>query len=78
MQQDGIRENIAKMYGDYEHKRYFYIVLEFIQGETLEKLYNGTPPDEAEWITFWKDFAAIFGPLSRIHGLTHDDKKLRA
>jgi serine/threonine protein kinase len=75
---EDILPNIVAFYGDYRYQGTLNLVLEFVEGVTLETLYNEPQPEPTEMLSFWKSFADVFNPLSRIHAIKQGGRVLTA
>lgn len=78
MRQEAILDNIVAAYGSYNYMQMDYLVLDYIDGGTLEDLFGKDPPQPAQWLQFWKSLAQAFNPLMRIHSLVDNGVALRA
>lgn len=78
MGQAAILDNLVTAYGSYSHMKREYLVLDYIDGGTLEELFVEAPPQPTQWLQFWKSLAGAFNPLKRIHSLEHNGQLLHA
>jgi serine/threonine protein kinase len=69
MQHEDIRPNIVELHGHFQHGDNLNLILEYIDGGTLEKLYKSDPPSAAQMLDFWTNFSKLFIPVFRMHEL---------
>jgi serine/threonine protein kinase len=70
MRQEAIRPNILELHGHFQHGDDLNLVLEYIDGGTLEEFYRDTsPPSAAQMLEFWTNFSQLFNPVFRMHAL---------
>ncbi|KAH8726019.1 kinase-like domain-containing protein [Phaeosphaeriaceae sp. PMI808] len=86
MRQPDVLPHIVTLHGHFEQHDTFNLVLEYVNGGTLETLFeNGERPQSpTEILIFWSSFVKLFNPLYRMHelyicgrkwGATHQDIK---
>jgi serine/threonine protein kinase len=78
MKKEEILRNIVHMYGYFQHKEKLHLVLEHVEGGTLEELYAQRPPNATQMQEFWRNFAGLFYVLWRLHDLEIDGEKYAA
>jgi serine/threonine protein kinase len=78
MGQRAILKNLVTAYGSYIHMEKDYLVLDYIDGGNLEDLFLGDPPQQTQWLQFWRSLVGAFNPLKRIHSLVYKGKLLHA
>lgn len=78
LKQEGVRPNIVHLYADFEHRNKLHLVLEHVNGGTLEDLYQSEPPSTTHIPAFWSRFLAVFTPLYQMHELKHLGDHLKA
>ncbi|KAH7393820.1 hypothetical protein DE146DRAFT_616618 [Phaeosphaeria sp. MPI-PUGE-AT-0046c] len=69
-----IAENIVHMYGSWSQNDMHSILLEFVEGGTMEDLFKGPHPTSSqEKLTFWRNLVRVLETLGRIHKHIHPD-----
>ncbi|KAH7090176.1 hypothetical protein FB567DRAFT_617467 [Paraphoma chrysanthemicola] len=71
MQQHDIKPNIVEFYGYFRYREELNMILEYANGGTLEQLFKTTPPNDTQFVSFWKNFSKVFVPLLRLHTIKH-------
>lgn len=78
MQEDEVRSNIVCLYGHFPYNDEKHLVLEYVNGGTLEALFQSTPPALDQTPAFWASFLSIFTPLYKLHDLRFHGDNLQA
>ena len=68
-QQEGAASNIVCLYGHFRYRNDRHLVLEHVDGGTLEALFQSSPPTLDQVPAFWASFLSIFTPLYKLHDL---------
>ncbi|KAF2115661.1 hypothetical protein BDV96DRAFT_645853 [Lophiotrema nucula] len=79
LQQKDLADHIVQFYGSFIYRGQFNILLEHVDGGTLEHMYQYLRPPESgeEILNFWTSFTKIIRPLMRIHALKHPTSKTK-
>lgn len=74
LNQPEIAANVVRMFGSWTQDQTHCILLEFVEGGTLAKLFQGPHPTSSQdRLTLWANLLRVLDPVGRIHERTHPD-----